>query len=210
MRVVVWVGVFLCCCGSCGCSGSQTQSVLHVSKTFLNDLGVLRASSNVYHDDVQEAVASAKKELAEAKDVKIDLPKVAAEWEKKWKKVDEQTAVLEKNFKAVEHASKAYWNKLDEVTTAITDPKLREREKKKNDEAKSKWADAYENAKTQIEKAKKLRDKGRDFQNVMLAVTLRGQLAEYTETLNEIAGEAANLLQELERVTEQGKSIVNP
>jgi hypothetical protein len=207
MRVAVWVGVVLCCSG---CSGSQTEAVLHVSKNFLNDLGVLRASSSVYHDDVQEAVASAKKELAEAKDVKIDLPKVAAEWEKKWKKVDEQTAVLEKNFRAVEHASKAYWNKLDEVTTAITDPKLRAREKKKNDEAKGKWEDAYENAKRQIEKARSLRNKGRDFHNVMLAVTLRGQLAEYTDTLNEIAGEAATLLQELERVTEQGKSIVNP
>jgi hypothetical protein len=210
MRGAVWVGVVLCCCGCSGCSGSETQSVLHVSKTFVSDLGALQASSTVYHDDVQQAVDSAKKELAAAKDLKIDLPKVAAEWEKKWKKVDEQTAVLEKNFKAVEHASKAYWNKLDEVTTAITDVKLRGREKQKNDEAKSKWEEAYANAKRQIEKAKALRDKGRDFYNVMLAVALRGQLAEYTETLNEIAAEAATLLQELERVTEQGKAIVNP
>lgn len=198
-----------------GCEGAapSARAALDAAKLFVDTLTLLNDASQLYQSNVSKAVTAAKTELAVAEEksseVKIDLPKIALEWEQNWKKVNEQTAELEKRFKDVEIASNKYWETLERVTNAIGDAKLREQEKKKNRDAKQKWDEAYQNAKKQIDKARALRDKGNDFHKLMIAAALRRQLAEYTATLDSIAQEAESLLKSLEALTEQGKSIVS-
>lgn len=196
-----------------GCNEAITASeALGAAKAFIDALQLLQDASKLYNSYVSDAVTSTKTKLsppADNPDVKIDLPQIALDWEQKWNKVSGQLEELERKFNDVGKASDAYWEKLNQVTDAIQDTTLREREKKKNQEAKQKWDEAYQNAQKQLDAAKALRDKGNDLKNVMIAAALRRQLAEYTSTLDQIAKETENLLNALDTLTAQGREIVN-
>jgi hypothetical protein len=197
----------------------DTKTVIRVAESFLNSLTALKEESSRYQTCVSGAVNIAKQKLSvdgdkdggkdADKKPRVKLSSVAEAWETEWKKVDAQTANLEKQFKAIAPAAEVYWAKLDEVTNGINDPKLLERQTAKVKVAKDKWELAYKNAEKQIEKAKALRTKGQDLHRVMLSQAFLKEIEGFTSDLNSIAEEAANLLKELELVTEQGKLIIN-
>lgn len=195
----------------CGQSPISVKDALLAARAFVDALILLERASQLYQSRVAGTVKSTKEQFSRATPTSthaIDLPKVALNWEERWKKVDEDTSSLQKQFEAVESASNNYWSILEKVTGQIEDRTLRNAEKAKNDQAKAKWDKAYEAAKQQIVKAKALRDKGNDLGRTMLAAALRRQLAEYTDTLDSLAREAEVLLRSLETLTEQGRSIV--
>jgi hypothetical protein len=191
-----------------GCGGPITaKEALHAASLFLEAILVLEKASNLFGEGVNAAVSTTKDQLQT--DQKVVLSKVALEWEKNWKVVVDQTATLEENFKQVESASNEYWRVLEEVTANIEDKSLRAVETEKNKQARAKWDRAYEQAAKVLARAKDLRDKGNDIGRTMLTSALRGQLAEYTATLDSIASDAERLLRSLGIITEQGKLIVS-
>jgi hypothetical protein len=189
----------------------SVKDALQAARHFIDALIALERASQVFQSRVAKTVLSTKDQLAQSSpstSPKVDLPRVASNWEAYWAKVVEDTTTLQKKFEEVEAASKGYWDILEKVTNQIEDRTLRAAEKAKNQTAKEKWDKAYDAARLQIARATSLRDKGNDFGRTMLAAALRRQLAEYTDTLDLIAREAETLLRSLETLTEQGKSIV--
>ena len=205
------LGIAILCTG-CGPGSITASDALSAAKTFVDALSLLDHASSLYRGYVNAAVLSTKNLLHDSQSGKPNttfLPKVALNWEKKWDAVSEQTKILEKKFDEVGTASTKYWEILERVTDEIQDKNMKDGEKKKNKEAKDKWDRAYNAAKKHLAIASALRDKGNDVGRLMLTAALRGQLAEYTNTLDSIAKEAEQLLASLETITEQGRLIVN-
>ncbi len=196
--------------GGCGRSVPTAREVLLIAKAFVDALLLLEAASKLFRVEVTVAVRSVKSQLRAVNDTSAKLPQIAVEWEEKWAKVTERTNELEEQFADVEAKSGKYWDILDEVTSAIVDPAVRSIEEIKNATAKIKWQKAHAAAAMNILRAKMLRDRGDDMKRTMLATALRSQIAEYTATLESIAGEADSLAASMESLTEQGRALVTP
>jgi hypothetical protein len=209
-RFILALSVIMLCPG-CGSGVITARDALVAAKTFIDALSILETTLRLYQSQVTVAVQSTKENLNQPNSDRTSsavLPKAALNWEDKWKAVAERTLALEQQFEDVKKASEKYWHILEQVTDNIQDEGIRKTEKAKNEAAKAQWDRAYQAASKQIAATRALRDKGNDIGRIMLAAALRGQLAEYTNTLDSIAKEAERLIASLENIIQQGKLIV--
>lgn len=139
----------------------------------------------------------------------VELGEIAEAWEQRWNLVEEQADLIEERFGHVQASSFAYWSKVAEITAGIRDEELRSRESEKNRVAQEAWIEVHEQAAVQIEKIQELRGKGQDFLRVLQLAAMREDLGKHTEELRTISEAAVGILEELQTLSEDGKSLID-
>lgn len=137
-----------------------------------------------------------------------DLPQVSKDFEKDWTRIQKRYDKLQTDFAAVGSTSEAYFAKLDELSSSIQDPALRQEELAKNAELRQRWDSSYTQAERSLSKVTEVLQSGHDFHMVLVASSIRQKLEQNVEELDRIAVQAKELLADLEAFTEAGRQLV--
>ena len=190
-----------------GCGpASRTSQTLAVSTAFLTALELFSDAKDVYAESVREAVGPTVEELSDPS--KSALTGVAASWEIRWIEAEKKALKLQERFNEVTSAAEPYFDKLNEISSSISDPRLLEAERQRNASAREKWDDAYKDAFQTMKKLERLRQKGHDIHSVLLGAAMRDQIGGYVRELKAISHDADQLVKELDRLVTHGQELL--
>ncbi len=190
---------------SSGCSMSRTDKTGEYGDSLEKAIESFEKSRIKTGKGISETIEPSLKVLARKKP---NLRFIGNHWEKKWAEVRKEVRLLQINFAEVGNTSRAYFDKLNEIAHSITDENLKNAELEKNRVLKSSWADAYQEANMEIERIEELMIEGDDFHKVVLGNMLRVLLKDNIEDLKRISESARNILDDLERLTIEGRKLV--
>ena len=206
---------------------SQTQLALATTQALVESLDALLLATRGCEKSVLVAVEATRRELEQLpcetgdghgvaaderseaiEEAPVQLGGIAAEWEERWRIVEQQADTIETRFAEVQESANSYWARVEAITAGIGDEELREREAKKNAAAKEAWNEVHEKAAAQIGQIQQLRSEGQDFLRVLQLAAMREDLGRHTAELESISEVAEAVLKELETLSEDGKNLI--
>lgn len=137
-----------------------------------------------------------------------DLPEIAKDWEKEWRRITGSYDKMKKDFSDVGERSEAYFNQLDELSGSINNESLKREELAKNTELRAKWELSYDKAAISVAKIEEVMKSGNDFHMVLVASSIRQKIEQNVAELNNIASQAKSILSDLESFTQAGRELV--
>lgn len=192
--------------GILGCSETKTEKVIEYADDLQEAIEEFEESRTKAANDVNEVTADTIDEL---NDDNPDLRGVAKSWETEWEDVQSRFSRLESDFSKVASSSRSYFNQLEQLANDIGNASLKASEEKKNVQLKTSWTETFTKASNDIEKLRTIIKEGNDFHNVLLGASLREKLAQNIEDLENISKRAQSLLNDLERLTIEGKKLAS-
>ncbi len=137
-----------------------------------------------------------------------DMPEIAKDWEKEWRRITSSYDKMRKDFEDVGKRSEDYFGQLDELSNNINNESLRKEELQKNRELRSKWQVSYDKAAASVAKIEDVMKQGNDFHMVLVASSIRQKIEQNVADLNNIATQAKIILSDLESFTQAGRELV--
>lgn len=191
---------------------SLVQCRWKVTKSSIKHGEELKASIESFEDNRQKLSEKVVESLEEAR-TKLtadepNMPKISKDWEVEWNKVQKRYDKLKKDFEETGENSRAYFDRLNELSSAINNEELRKEELAKNKELRSTWDVTYKKASSSINKVTSVLEAGNDFHMVLVASTIRQKLEQNVQELENIAHQAKVLLGDLEEFTIAGRELV--
>lgn len=182
------------------------------TKDALKQGDALKASIESFEKNRQRLSSSLVTTLEDAGDKlseeNPDLPAVSRDFEKDWTSIQSRYDKLKKDFGEVGENSDAYFAKLDELSSSISDEQLRTEELAKNAELRERWQTSYQRAEQSLSQVTEVLESGHDFHMVLVASSIRQKLEQNVQELDRIAEQAQVLLQDLEAFTVAGRELV--
>lgn len=172
----------------------------------------LKSSLNSFENNRQKLSVDVVKSLEEAEaqltGESPDMPKIAKDWEKEWRDVQNRYDKMRRDFDKVGKTSEAYFKQLNDLSGSINNEELKASELAKNEELKNRWMNTYQEAAVSVEKVTEVLKSGNDFHMVLVASSIRQKLEQNVDELKIIATQAKTLLSDLEAFTIAGKELV--
>ena len=137
-----------------------------------------------------------------------DIPQVSKDFEKEWRGIMNRYDKLKKDFQRVGESSNAYFEELNNLSSAINNADLRKSELEANRALEVKWKATYDEADKAINKVTKVLEDGNDFHMVLVASSIRQKLEQNVEALKNMSAQAKLLLADLEVFTDEGRKLV--
>jgi len=122
--------------------------------------------------------------------------------------VREEAKALETHYINVGDVSLKYFDQLNKLAHGIQNDKLKYSELEKNKYLKKNWTEAYRQAGIEIKKIRNLLKDGDDFHKIILGNMLRTNLEENICELKVISKNARIILNELKKLTLEGRKLV--
>ncbi|MBN2893119.1 MAG: hypothetical protein JXL97_14715 [Bacteroidales bacterium] len=188
------------------CKRSVTKKALTYGDNLKDAIENFENTRQDFAKEVTESVDNTSEDLSEENP---DLPKVATDWESQWNSIQRRFKTLEEEFSDVGTKSEEYFTQLEELSSGITDEKIKSSELRKNKELKEKWTEAYIEATENIQKIRDVLREGNDFHRVLVASSIRQKIAENIIELQSISARAKTLMTELEQFTIEGKKLIS-
>ncbi len=182
------------------------------TKTALKNGEVLKASvesfeknRKILSDKLITSLEEAEESLTQESP---DLPQVSKDFEIEWNNIQKRYEKLKLDFSDVGENSTTYFDKLNELSSSISNERLRKEELAKNADLRKKWEVSYKEAEVNIQKITTVLEEGHDFHMVLVASSIRQKLEQNVEELRRIAEQAKSLLTDLEAFTQAGRELV--
>ena len=138
-----------------------------------------------------------------------NLPEVSEDFEKQWRSIMSRYNKLKNNYEAVGQSSRAYFDELNGLSSNINNVELRKSELQKNKDLEVRWQKTFDTAGASIQKITQVLESGNDFHMVLVASSVRQNIEQNVDELNNMAEQAKVLLSDLEIFTQAGKDLVN-
>lgn len=203
VSIALLLGIFLI--NRIGCRTHTTRNALQQGDRLKASIESFEKNRSKLSEKVIKSLEKAEDELT-ADDP--NLAKAAKDFEAEWTGIQNRYRSLKKDFENVGQSSTDYFNKLEELSSSITNVSLRQQELSKNVALKSRWQETYQQAAVNIEKVETVLEAGHDFHMVLVASSIRQKLEQNVDELNRIAEQAQQLLSDLEAFTQAGRALV--
>lgn len=203
IKNIIVIGII--CIVSTGCTISRTDKTVEYGDSLEKAVEEFEKSRIRTGKGISETIRPSLKVLAGKKP---NLRYVGNHWERKWSEVRNEVVVLENNLSKVGNAARGYFDKLNRIAHSIKNERLKKAELEKNRRLKTSWTEGYGEAERDIEKIKGLMIEGDDFHKVVLGNLLRVLLKENIEDLKRISESARYILEDLKRLTIEGRKLV--
>ena len=185
---------------------TNTYNAIEYGDNLKNAVNNFTKSQNKFNDKIKKVVNNTNDELKKGD---VDIIKVANDWESEWKDIMDKYESLQKDFKDVGNKSLEYFKELDKLANNIKNEDIKKSEIKKNLILKEKWTKNYENTSKVFDEINELLKDGNDFHNVLIASSIRQKINLNIEELKNIAFRAQDILERLNKFTEEGKKLIS-
>jgi hypothetical protein len=187
------------------CSTSETQKSLNYAEDLKSKIDKFESSRQNLADNLSNATDKIDKQ---AEKENPNVSDVAKDWEAQINQTRQDFDGLEASFSEVGKSSEEYFKRLDEVTQVIQDPKIKASEQKKNQAIKDKYTGAYSDAVDQINKVREVLKEGGDYQQVLIASSMRQKIDKNITELKQISDKAKAILAQLQNFSIEGKKMI--
>lgn len=185
---------------------TYTASAITIVEALSRTISAFEAS----RVEASATIASTTQSVKEMLDTsEPDLKGASEAWESTWKNVHPFITQLEADFDEVSISSGDYFKLLNELEGKIANPQFQEAEKRRNEQLRAAWDEAYNEAVDDIKNLKQLVSDGDDLQLMLIAGVIRARLEQNIGVVDSISRRAQDLLNDLQQLTIEGRKLTD-